>query len=132
MTINPDTWIHEATEHEPGAHGWKNGRTAPEKPGMYERYFTDGIFRAYWDGEVWLHANRKGIHWRQVGDYPAWRECQPEKSYIILCRTKYGYLSPVKNSGLIAEYSTEEEAAQAARQTMACRVLEHRIVGLDI
>lgn len=134
MQINPDNWIHEATEREPGAHAWKSGKTAPEKPGMYERYFTDGIFRAYWDGEVWLHANRKGVHWRQVGDYPAWRVCEPEQAYIIVCRAPNGSLITIVDGvdERIMEFDTEEEAEEAAQNTMACRAFPYRIIGIDL
>lgn len=132
MIINPDTWIHEATEQEPGAHTWKNGRTAPDQPGMYERYFTDGIFRSYWDGEQWFHANRKSAHWRQVGDYPAWRETEPGQTYFIMYRDENGKLQPVMGGDNIAEYATEQIAEAAARNMQVCRAQPYKVVELDL
>lgn len=61
-------------ERNVSAEGWRDGNTAPEAPGWYERLFTDGLFRMHWDGQHWRHRESGQPHWRQVGDYPCWRE----------------------------------------------------------
>lgn len=52
---------------------WYDGSTNPERPGMYERVFVDGIIRHHWDGKVWAYREGAVPHCRQVGDYPMWR-----------------------------------------------------------
>ena len=60
---------------------WFDGTTKPERVGFYERHFTYSMMNGgvkwsmqYWDGEFWRIGGPSGKeHWRQVGDYPAWR-----------------------------------------------------------
>lgn len=57
-----------------GRNPWQPGSAAPEKPGCYERGFTDGAYCNYWNGQVWMPCkDRVKPHLRQVGDYPVWR-----------------------------------------------------------
>lgn len=82
FSINPDEWeavwaripwrLKEAKTREPVT-PWFNGKTAPVRVGWYERMYTDGLFRHYWDGQVWRARPEDPPHWRQVGDYPLWR-----------------------------------------------------------
>lgn len=84
--IRPQYWLTIASQRAAGGehHGpWNSGATHPPHPGWYERHFTDGTFTHYWDGTSWwqekydptvaLHRPVRP-HWRQVGDYPCWRE----------------------------------------------------------
>ena len=62
---------------------WFPGDTAPMYKGMYERHFSDGVDKQYWNGKSWYAVTirtKEGAeyiatvpHWRQVGDYPMWR-----------------------------------------------------------
>lgn len=52
---------------------WFIGTTSPERVGYYDRMFTDGLWRQWWDGTFWRSDRTHAIHWRQVGDYPCWR-----------------------------------------------------------
>lgn len=61
---------HESLKHD----GWQSGKTHPPAKGVYKRHFTDGIFEQYWDGKQWLFSVNGDRHWRQVGDYPCWRD----------------------------------------------------------
>ena len=61
---------HESLKHD----GWQSGKTHPLAKGVYKRHFTDGIFEQYWDGKQWLFSVNGDRHWRQVGDYPCWRD----------------------------------------------------------
>lgn len=50
----------------------------PTEVGWYERHFTDSLIIGdstmhWWDGQVWRNKPDGIVHWRQVGDYPAWR-----------------------------------------------------------
>ena len=56
-----------------GCTSWFPGDTKPPHVGWYDRLFTDGVFRHYWDGYLWLLDVNGLEHWRQVGDYPCWR-----------------------------------------------------------
>lgn len=74
--IDPRHWLSVAVKrHEVNYSPWLPGDIAPVRVGWYERCFTDGTVRHYWDGAKWRPY--KGTfapeHWRQVGDYPAWR-----------------------------------------------------------
>ena len=75
MVINPDKWIEKIKDfhRSPGTTEWQNGKTHPELPGWYERYFTDGTFFHWWNGKQWCVGKALAPHWRQVFDYPAWR-----------------------------------------------------------
>ena len=71
MVIDAESWLKKAVGEK-----WQSGTIAPEKKGVYERLFTDGIFKNYWNGEQWLRltVGEVGLpHWRQIGDYPCWR-----------------------------------------------------------
>lgn len=79
--IDPTQWLARASEFRPQTEGltaWFSGKVAPARVGWYERFFTDSTVLAadqsmqYWDGHFWLTADGRR-HWRQVGDYPAWR-----------------------------------------------------------
>lgn len=79
--IDPQEWLAVAERLRPRAEGltnWFPGNIAPAHVGWYERYFTDstiippGDSMQYWDGRFWLTKQGRQ-HWRQVGDYPAWR-----------------------------------------------------------
>ena len=52
---------------------WFSGDTCPVHEGWYDRYFSDGIIRHWWDGKEfwWVSAGVK--NWHQVGAYPCWR-----------------------------------------------------------
>jgi hypothetical protein len=58
---------------------WYNGTTHPERIGWYERHFTDSVeigdaTMQWWDSALWRVGGPEGLpHWRQVGEYPAWR-----------------------------------------------------------
>lgn len=75
--IKADYWLERTVKNfapDDGMTEWHSGDVAPLYPGYYERCYTDGIYKHYWDGALWRH-NEQSIasHWRQVGDYPAWR-----------------------------------------------------------
>lgn len=79
--IDPTQWLAKVSEYRPQTEGltaWFSGEVAPARVGWYERFFTDSTVLAadlsmqYWDGQSWLTADGRR-HWRQVGDYPAWR-----------------------------------------------------------
>jgi len=53
---------------------WHHGSTEPPARGWYDRLFTDGLFRHFWTGERWRSSEHGAAHWRQVGDYPVWRD----------------------------------------------------------
>lgn len=75
----PERWLTSILSGDNAAYygvttdGWQSGATAPAEPGWYERLFTDGVLRHWWDGEDWALSPTARLHWRQVGDYPAWR-----------------------------------------------------------
>ncbi len=82
--ICPHTWLSIANGRSPKlpfTTPWFDGTTKPERVGFYERHFTDSMMNGgvkwsmqYWDGEVWRIGGPSGkVHWRQVGDYTAWR-----------------------------------------------------------
>lgn len=72
--ISPDDWLTTAIGRtEPNGFDWQSGRTSPLVAGWYDRYFTDGCISHYWDGKSWRSGTNEPEHWRQVGDYPAWR-----------------------------------------------------------
>jgi hypothetical protein len=79
--IDPAEWASHADEcvhchkhkRQRGVTRWLDGRTKPARAGWYERLFTDGVFRHYWNGKVWAALRNGQPHWRQVGDYPCWR-----------------------------------------------------------
>jgi hypothetical protein len=52
---------------------WFSGDTHPIREGWYERQFTDGVFRHFWNGAYWSNRINGDPHWRQVGSYPVWR-----------------------------------------------------------
>ena len=79
--IDPLEWLSVANLRRPRYEGlteWHPGTVAPAHVGWYERHFTDSTIcepsssMHYWDGLRWLTEQGKP-HWRQVGDYPAWR-----------------------------------------------------------
>lgn len=82
MAIDPIWWVGQAEIRSPRpcfmTH-WYDGTTHPARPGYYERHFTDSLTISgtasiqYWDGEFWSAEQGWKPHWRQVGDYPAWR-----------------------------------------------------------
>lgn len=85
MTIDPIKWLVIANERQPktaSVTDWIPGNFAPVREGIYERHFTDGNNIAHWDGINWriCHCNQTPgpVHWRQVGDYPAWRGLNKE------------------------------------------------------
>ena len=75
-TICPIFWLTIANERQPKSKSmtpWFSGGVAPVRVGHYERHFTDGNSLQYWSGTQW-HSQQGGApHWRQVGNYPAWR-----------------------------------------------------------
>lgn len=79
--IDPAEWAKHAdgcmtcSKHrrQRGVTRWLDGRTKPARAGWYERLFTDGVLRHYWNGKVWAALRNGQPHWRQVGDYPCWR-----------------------------------------------------------
>jgi hypothetical protein len=76
MSIDPNYWLRIASERAPKSASvtdWYCGHMAPVHHGWYERHFTDGTYFQYWDGIAWRMQERCAPHWRQVGDYPAWR-----------------------------------------------------------
>lgn len=81
MSICPICWLKIANDRSPKlpfVTDWINGMQAPVRVGYYERYFSDSRdigdwSMQYWDGNVWRARPDSRPHWRQVGDYPAWR-----------------------------------------------------------
>lgn len=79
--LTPEIWVNVANERRPKlpiTTEWFDGTTAPTRPGWYERHFTDSPMigdatMQWWDGSHWYTAPGGLRHWRQVGDYPAWR-----------------------------------------------------------
>lgn len=79
--IDPITWQAVATVRAPKPcfmTDWFDGMTHPQWVGYYERHFTDSAIVPmasiqYWDGKYWRARPDSPPHWRQVGDYPAWR-----------------------------------------------------------
>lgn len=55
--------------------GWYSADQKPVRIGWYQRWFTDGLYYHYWDGEFWRANVSAGPHWRQLNDtpYPVWR-----------------------------------------------------------
>jgi hypothetical protein len=78
---NPATWLthieacrwHKEATAPFAVTPWFSGALAPVRKGNYDRLFTDGIYRQRWDGKYWYSPTADKPHWRQVGDYPAWR-----------------------------------------------------------
>lgn len=79
--IDPVEWVRHADEcvrcHKykatDGVTPWFDGRLKPARVGWYERLFTDGVTRHFWDAYAWSSLAGGKPHWRQVGDYPCWR-----------------------------------------------------------
>lgn len=74
--IDPADWIAVAIRrHDENPTPWFPGDVSPARVGWYDRCFTDGTFRHWWDGTKWMCSNLSLAvpHWRQVGDYPCWR-----------------------------------------------------------
>ena len=74
--IDPLHWLTIANERAPKSKSvtdWFHGGIAPVRPGYYERHYTDGNYLHYWSGKQWHSQKDCAPHWRQVGDYPAWR-----------------------------------------------------------
>jgi hypothetical protein len=78
--IDPHEWRNKAEEifpRVPFVTEWFDGTQAPVRVGWYERHFSDWKLTAsmfhYWDGTYWRAGPKYAPHWRQVGDYPAWR-----------------------------------------------------------
>ncbi|WP_157266416.1 hypothetical protein [Azohydromonas aeria] len=71
------TWLAFVNEHRPcpakGVTPWFACSVRPARIGWYERQFTDGIYRQWWNGVAWLFGPDKNQHWRQVDSYPCWR-----------------------------------------------------------
>lgn len=91
-TIIPEVWLAVANERRPKLSQtteWFSGLIAPVRVGWYERHFTDSMVASdngsmnasmhYWDGKFWSHKDGGISHWRQVGDYPAWRGLSSEQ-----------------------------------------------------
>jgi hypothetical protein len=88
MEIDPIEWLAEANRRHANQEytPWFVGTTWPSRIGWYERCFTDGTLRQWWNGRAWLTSNLSLAreHWRQVGDYPAWRGLMtPNAQYQI-------------------------------------------------
>ena len=85
--IDPIKWLEVASARCPKlpfTTEWLPGTVAPVRVGFYERHFTDSAFignasMQYWDGEYWRARPGSAAHWRQVGDYPAWRGITAEQ-----------------------------------------------------
>ena len=75
--LTPESWVEIASREKPrkpGMTNWHMGTQEPYRIGLYQRYYTDGLYFDFWDGKQWLSRSEKGApHWRQVGDYVAWR-----------------------------------------------------------
>lgn len=83
--LTPHVWVGVANERRPKlphTTEWFDGTTHPSIIGWYERHFTDSMnigdcTMQWWDGELWRPNPNWTEHWRQVGDYPAWRGRNP-------------------------------------------------------
>lgn len=56
-------------------------------------------------------------------------------SYIVLIQTPAGLLAMTdfkNDEGLIAEYDTEQDAKDAAKDCMACHVYPYAVVEVDL
>ena len=76
MAIDLSAWVVIANQRVPKTNlvtDWFCGEVAPVHIGFYQRYFVDGVFMQFWDGATWRGRKNGVPHWRQVGDYPAWR-----------------------------------------------------------
>lgn len=81
MIIDPAKWLARTAAYIPQKRyhtRWFPGTVAPVHKGFYERYFCDSSlmtapFFHYWNGKFWSAQKGGSPHWRQVGDYPAWR-----------------------------------------------------------
>jgi hypothetical protein len=81
VPICPLAWVAVAEHrapHKDGLTHWFSGNIAPAREGWYERHFTDSQMVPdasvqFWNGVNWLSKRGGEPHWRQVGDYPAWR-----------------------------------------------------------
>lgn len=80
--IDPLKWLNTANERRPkfaGVTDWFPGTVKPAHVGCYERHFTDSTVNdpsasfQFWDGTQWIVMSTGMPHWRQVGQYPAWR-----------------------------------------------------------
>jgi hypothetical protein len=88
--LTPSVWVEVARSRLPQSMGltdWYDGTTHPARPGIYERHFTDSMSigmasMQYWDGRQWLIRGTDKPHWRQVGDYPAWRGLTEEQHFL--------------------------------------------------
>lgn len=83
-SIDPMALVVEAQINRPKIKGltdWFAGTQKPQHIGWYERYFTGSTINDpassfhYWNGKYWLRTpgELSETHWRQLGDYPAWR-----------------------------------------------------------
>lgn len=92
MPINAISWLDVARERNPKlpfTTDWFDGTVAPVRVGWYVRFFTDSLTHQspagdgwsmqYWDGKYWRANPTSEAHWRQVGDYPAWRGLTQEQ-----------------------------------------------------
>ena len=79
-SIPPEEWLEKVQEFDDRANEFRSGDTAPPETGWYERLFTDGLYRQYWDGEHWRMERDRPPHHRQQGDYPCWRPIQTEET----------------------------------------------------
>ena len=61
------------SERKGGVTRWYRGDVKPAYKGWYERIFIEGIYRQHWNGRFWSMQKDGFPHWREVGDYPAWR-----------------------------------------------------------
>lgn len=94
-SIDPRQWVAVANERRPQMPGltpWFDGTTAPVRLGWYERHFTDSpnigdSTMQYWSGKCWMSHPMEKPHWRQVGDYPAWRGLDAEFDFNTRPRT---------------------------------------------
>jgi|ERR1035437_1550958 hypothetical protein len=111
-------WINVAATGEEVT-PWFSGETKPSRNGWYERFFTDGIYRHYWDGYTWSRFIAGDAHWRQVGDYPCWRGLVKESKPTLL-HTLMVYADDYKESisaGMRKE--TRAELENALRKAIA-------------
>lgn len=74
LASTPESWLQHALAT--AGDGWVSGEQRPKTTGGYERLFVDGVLVQRWDGESWWSEGSTVPHWRQVGDYPAWRVIQ--------------------------------------------------------
>jgi hypothetical protein len=82
VNIDPIKWLEVANQRAPKKRGltpWFPGTMKPVVKGWYERHFTDSTTiphdynMQWWNGKFWSSFKGGMPHWRQVGDYPAWR-----------------------------------------------------------